>query len=80
LCAGGLAALALTPADAAICAHLFELARETGPAQDPAVVGIGDDRCRAVMERRRAKMGGLRRHRYGICVVMADTLDEAGRC
>lgn len=69
---------ALAPGEEAICDHVLGLAVAGG--EDLEAAGVDDASCRAAMERRRAKMNAFRRARYGICVVMADTLDEIGRC
>ncbi len=68
----------VSPGEVRICEHMFRLARAGG--QDPAEAGVDDASCRVAVAGRRARMGPVRRTTYGICVVMADTLDEVGQC
>lgn len=61
-----------------ICDHVFERSRAGGT--EPSEVGVEYEQCVDAMQRRRARMGLIRRAYYGWCVVMEDTLDEIGRC
>jgi hypothetical protein len=77
-CGVGLGAVVLAPDEDGICERMLGLAEAGG--EDLSQAGVDEAMCREAIARRRAKMGLVRRTGYGICVVMADTLDEIGRC